>query len=411
MKQLYLILVCFFLLNAANSESISPLITDEYCPNTEYTFNVTIPKSYSSISTLGGCYVTQLPTPPVGGTFTFKGKFADANQKQTFTINYTDGSHYDFVFKKIKSLFYSSTGCTQIQAPLTITMPLCVISTIPISFTAVKWYTAFETPELCFGSISTYEYLLPANWSIGTTVSNGSSWIPGGGASVSITSDASTGNGAYIQVRPTTACGAGLSNNQAPAFIHILRPNPVFTISPSSFQIQCTSTPTQTFAVNTTGTITCPLSYKWDLGANNHWLLNGSPAAATFTTTGNSITLSAQSATILPSSVKVTPVLNGTDQPQLTSAVSYTVPNYGIFGGGNICTGTSQPFYVYNATAGSSYAWGSITTEPNYGASVVQINSPNSNQTTLTKIGDGVVTLSVHVTNVCQQVKMLQEPT
>ena len=42
--------------------------------------------------------------------------------------------------------------------------------------------------------------------------------------------------------------------------------------------------------------------------------------------------------------------------------------------------------------------------QPNYGATVVQINSPYSNQTTLTKLGDGVITLDARVMNACQQV-------
>jgi hypothetical protein len=406
MKQIFLSCIFFIFMTAIKCQTITPSIDNEYCPNTEYTFTVTIPKSYSSMIGIGGCYITQLPSPPVGSTFTFKGKFGDANQKQIFKINYTDGSSYSAEFKRIKSLFYS-TACSQIQAPLTVTAPLCEISNIPISFSAVKWGTSFETPELCFGSISTYEYQLPVGWSIGSNVSTGSNWIPGG-TNVTVTSDASTGNGDYIQVRPKTSCGAGLSNNQTPAAIHILRPEPTFTISPSFLQIQCTSTPTQTFSVNTTGAITCPISYNWDLGTGNHWLLNGTSAPATFTTATNSIILTSQSYNTLPSAVKVTPVLNGINQPQLTSPVSWTQPNYGLIGGSNICTGTSQPFYVYNTTGGSSYAWGSVTTEPNYGASVIQINSPYSNQTTLTKIGDGVVQLSVQVTNVCQQINVLK---
>jgi len=147
----------------------------------------------------------------------------------------------------------------------------------------------------------------------------------------------------------------------------------------------------------------CPLSYLWNLGANNHWLYNGSAAPATFVTATNSITLTPASGTILPSDVKVTPVLDGVNQPELTSAVSYSTPNYGILGGSNICTGTSQAFYVYNTTAGSSYSWSYTALLPNYGVNVVQINSPYANQTTLTKLTDGVIELKVHVANACNQ--------
>jgi hypothetical protein len=174
-------------------------------------------------------------------------------------------------------------------------------------------------------------------------------------------------------------------------------------MSPASTQIQCTSTSSKTFTVQTTGTIVCPISYIWNLGPNNHWKYNNASAQSSFTTATNSITLTPESGTTLPSDVKVTPVLDGVNQPELTSAVSWTTPNYGILGGGNICTGTSPSFYVYNTTSGSSYHWGYTSLLPNYGINVVQVNSPYSSQTTLTKLTDGVIALSVHVVNACQQ--------
>jgi hypothetical protein len=108
MKQLLLIALACVVVFTANSKTISPRQSTEFCPNIEYTFTATIPKPYQSMIGIGGCFVTQSPQPPVGTTFTFKGKFGDANQKQTFKIYYTDGTSYDFEFKKIKSLFYST---------------------------------------------------------------------------------------------------------------------------------------------------------------------------------------------------------------------------------------------------------------------------------------------------------------
>lgn len=114
MRQLYCLVFSFLLFNVAKAQFIVPSQNDEYCPGTEYTFTVTIAKPYLNIVAEGGCYVTELPTSPVGSTFTFKGKFADLNQKQTFRIYYQDNSSTPFDFKKIKSLFYGTT-CTPIQ--------------------------------------------------------------------------------------------------------------------------------------------------------------------------------------------------------------------------------------------------------------------------------------------------------
>lgn len=42
-----------------NAQNILPLLTDEYCPDTEYTFTANLPKPYSSMIGEGGCYLTQ----------------------------------------------------------------------------------------------------------------------------------------------------------------------------------------------------------------------------------------------------------------------------------------------------------------------------------------------------------------
>lgn len=239
MKHIFILTVCTCFTIAANSQqNITPLQTNEYCPNVEYTFTATIPKPYSSMIGQGSCVITQLPTPPVGSTFTFKGKFGDANQKQSFKINYTDGTSFDFDYKKIKSLFYGTT-CTPIQPSVSqISAPRCQIVNTAISFSNVQWSTNFESPILCFGSIAEYEYQLPANWKIGTFTSTGSNWYAGGN-NVTITSDISSGDGGVITIRPkNTACGNVLTNGVSQAVsIPISRPEPSFTFTNSAYQI------------------------------------------------------------------------------------------------------------------------------------------------------------------------------
>jgi len=116
MKRILLIVFFSILFNFAKSQlAISPSLDDEYCPNTEYTFTVTIPKAYQSMMGVGGSFVTQLPSSPVGATFTFKGKFADANQKQSFQVSHPDGTITPFEFKKIKS-FHHANACSQIAS-------------------------------------------------------------------------------------------------------------------------------------------------------------------------------------------------------------------------------------------------------------------------------------------------------
>lgn len=248
MKRLYLMAVCSFILKIAASQPISPAPTTEFCPNTEITFTATITKPYQSMTGIGSCVVTQLPTSPVGTTFTFKGKFGDVNQKQTFQVTHPDGSHTDFDFKKIKSLFYATT-CTPIQPNLTkITAPRCVVTNFPITFSNVPWSTNFESPSLCFGAVTQYEYQLPANWKIGTFTSTGSNWYAGGN-SVTVTSDLSTGDGGFVNIRPAnTACGAGLVAGQTIS-ISVSRPAPAMSITPGGNQAYICSG-SKTFTLN-----------------------------------------------------------------------------------------------------------------------------------------------------------------
>src|SRR4051812_49410191 len=76
LRQIYTVLFCFITC-LVKAQSISPSPNNEYCPETEITFTVTIPGTYQSILGTATCYVT---VPPYnfsssGGftTFNFKG--------------------------------------------------------------------------------------------------------------------------------------------------------------------------------------------------------------------------------------------------------------------------------------------------------------------------------------------------
>lgn len=409
----------FLFINTLSAQqSISPIITNEYCPNTNITFTVTIP-GYSPLvygwtnnpTLISANYPPD--NPAASTTFSFVGSFRDVNIAQTFQVSYKRQGKVDtiadFVFKRIKSLFYpnptgssQSSPCQQFKANQTqINAPLCEIVNIPISVNAANWSTFGEGNDFCWGSIATYEYQLPVNWAIGSNISTGSNWIAGG-TSVTVTSDLTTGG--VIIIRPTNNCASGLANNGTQATISISRPSPTFSLSPTSVSIQCGTPLTQTFTVSMTGTTTCPVTYSWNLGDNNGWLYNGNPAPTTPFIAPASITLT--SLAIAPSfaNVTVTPLLNGIAQPALTAVTGFQAPNLGLVGGSSsICTGTSSPFYLYNAPSGSSVYWGVVATLPNYGANVVQVDNPYSSSTTLTKINSGVVNLTVSATDACNQ--------
>lgn len=138
-------------------------------------------------------------------------------------------------------------SCSQVPNQGTITVPRCQTTSFPVSFSNVQWGANFESPTMCFGTITTYEYQLPTGWMLNGTTSTGSNWIAGSN-SVMITPNLSNGDGSVIRIRPTNSCGTGLQNGQAPGQIPISRPAPALSITGSQDYICNGSSATYTIS-------------------------------------------------------------------------------------------------------------------------------------------------------------------
>lgn len=242
MKTLYsLALFIFATIYVSYGQTTSPLETLEYCPNTQYTFTVSLPpgSTYTSMTSANGATITQYPLSGSGSVFNFSGRFQDANQSQTFTVNYSLNGPlvYTIPFTKIKSLTNGSPFARPNPTPTSIVAPRCQIQNFNISFAPVKFGNPFEVSQPGYGDIQSYEYLLPLNWKLGNVQSTGA-WLAGGN-NVTVTSDLSTGNGGTIQIRPiNTQCGVGLAVGQA-IQIPISRPEPQISITAPQGVIIC----------------------------------------------------------------------------------------------------------------------------------------------------------------------------
>ncbi len=191
-----------------------------------------------------------------------------------YVPNGGSATFYEFKFKRVKSLFHGT--CSPIQPNRSsITADLCQTPSFGISFTNAQWKTEFESPVLCFGSITTYEYLLPTGWSLNGTPSTGS-WIAANN-NVTVTADATTGNGQAVQIRAiNTGCGAGLAKGSIVP-IPISRPAPPLNITGSS---------TMCFPNNYTYTINgVPSGSTISWGTNSYYSLTASGNTATVTPT------------------------------------------------------------------------------------------------------------------------------
>jgi hypothetical protein len=152
MKKICYILTFILTVHASIGQSISPDVSNEFCPSSNINFSVTIPGYNPTIySWTNGPTVVSTDYPPSGyatsTTFTFVGKFQDLNVKQSFKVEYKLPSGADtmkiFDFTKVKSLFFyvgSTTSCPDLQPNQgTISVPVCEIQNKTISFDNIKW--------------------------------------------------------------------------------------------------------------------------------------------------------------------------------------------------------------------------------------------------------------------------------
>lgn len=109
-------------------------------------------------------------------------------------------------------------------SPASITSAMCQVNTHNISFSNVQYGNPFEAPAIGYGTVNSYEYLIPSGWLLNGVTSNGTTWLAGSN-NATVTSDLGNGDGSSIRIRPVnTACGTGLVAGQEAIPISISRP-------------------------------------------------------------------------------------------------------------------------------------------------------------------------------------------
>ncbi|SIO07573.1 hypothetical protein [Chitinophaga niabensis] len=165
--------------------------------------------------------------------------------------------------------------------------------------------------------------------------------------------------------------------------------NPVFTL-PASVNITCGSASAQQFTITNVNNSTGISAYNWDLGsASNGWLYNGTPAPQNISTPGNTISLTPVCGAT-QQSVKAIVTVNGTNYSTNTMAVNYTLPSLSI--NGNAVIGSAENYNIAGLPCNASVAW-SVTP-----AGLASLSCTNCDQTTLTAVANGNLTLSATVT-------------
>ncbi len=203
-------------------------------------------------------------------------------------------------------------------------------------------------------------------------------------------------SGNYLSVEVVSNGGGAWYSSK----INIVK-TPTIMLSPTSVTIPCGSTNPVTFSCNANTDIGA-FSYKWNVGSG--WSKDGNPVSGTITTTASTLTLTPTSATVLPSGVSV----------DITWNTAYSFTRYcevkrQAFDNSNllqitgsnttVCTFPSALSYSVNSAAGDSVSW---TTSD---SSIGELQNSTGSSVSILMKRQGEITLTAVVTNSCGQNK------
>jgi hypothetical protein len=173
--------------------------------------------------------------------------------------------------------------------------------------------------------------------------------------------------------------------------ITITESTPELVLTPTTLNLSCGTTTTQTFTVSNPNNVQNITSYEWNLGSsNNGWEYNGSAAQQNISTTSNSINLTPSCGVAL-SNVIVTVRVLSQDYKTYTCTLNVSSPSMSINGSLAFCTG-NQNYTINNLPCNASVVW-EVTP-----SGIASPSCTSCNSTTLTQTGNGIITLKATIT-------------
>ncbi|TXD80648.1 hypothetical protein ESY86_20340 [Subsaximicrobium wynnwilliamsii] len=172
---------------------------------------------------------------------------------------------------------------------------------------------------------------------------------------------------------------------------------PSFSLSPTSTTVSCGNSSPKTFTVTPSNIPSgASVEYQWNVG--NGWQDTSGNNVSNFTTTTSSVTLVPFA--YPPNNVRVTPVLDGDNYPQLTSTVSlgnFNPSFLEITGNDNVCD--SEIYSIVNLPNNVSILGHGSS---NNSIATATLDT-SSGEITVNKVSDGIITLTVILQNSCSQ--------
>ncbi len=163
---------------------------------------------------------------------------------------------------------------------------------------------------------------------------------------------------------------------------------PSFAITPTNVSLPCGNQNPRTFTVVPSNVpIGATVTYNW---SHNGWTVISSTATSRTLVPNPGVT---------PSSVSVTPILNGVVQTTRTCSVGLTtIPPYTINGNSLPCVGDQVTYTLSNNSTNADITW----TLSNSSVATI-IGTPSNTSITLQILDDGPLTIHAVASNSCQQ--------
>ncbi|UGS23283.1 Ig-like domain-containing protein [Flavobacterium channae] len=172
-------------------------------------------------------------------------------------------------------------------------------------------------------------------------------------------------------------------------------PPPSFSLSPSTVSLGCGDTSLRTFTITPANIPSgANVTYSW-----NH------PGWTLVSSTATSRTLQPNSTNNLPSNVTVTPSINSVTQATKTCVVSrapFNTNTLSISGNNYVC---DTGIYSINNLP-SSVVIQSVTSSNN---NIATVSLTGTNEILVTKVSDGIVSISATVQNTCNQIATISK--
>lgn len=297
--------------------------------------------------------------------FGFNNVFAQVNT--TIESVYVNGTSYN----SCSLIDFGTTSSNSLTFYYKLTKP----STQVIGNSALKILLKYNS--LSSGSEKSNVIILSNSWTNNNTERTGTI-----ACNISESEIQTTGSSIFIEF--TTDSGVKTSSCE---YKLTKTPPPSFSFTPTSLSLPCGDTNPRIFTVTPANIPSgATVTYQWSYGG---W--------SEISSTSISKTLQPNSGTSLPSTVSVTPYINGVAQATKTCAVTRSAFTSiaSITGNSNLCSISNT--YTISNTGTNTITWSCSNT------AIATLSVINPTTVTLTKIGSGTVNLIATLTNACGQ--------